>query len=121
MNARYRAKIWPMRQRGGIGPDEITRFFETSKLCAAIEQTKRTILRQGLLNQSFILFLLQRASRVDDSSPDADLLHRRLQNGGLSHLQIFEIFWLQSPLDFRIASERAGTGAGNVGEDAVEW
>src|SRR5215470_9521243 len=42
------------------------------------------------------------------------------QNRDLPRLKVSQILQLQSPLDVRIASESSGSGAGNVGENAVE-
>ena len=45
---------------------------------------------------------------------------RGAEDRQLTVVQLGQIFWFETPLDFGIAGERAGARAGDVGKDAVE-
>ena len=49
-----------------------------------------------------------------------ELLERGAEDGELALLKLFEIGEGQVPLDFGIPRQRAGSGAGDIGENAVK-
>src|SRR5262249_51836478 len=64
--------------------------------------------------------MLKGAGRIDEASTRKEMRKRGSQNCDLARLKVGNVFGRKAPLDFRIASQRAGAGAGNIGQDAVE-
>ncbi len=62
----------------------------------------------------------QRTGGVNKASAGSQHFQTLAQYGPLACREIDEIAWLQPPFDFRIPGERAGAGAGDIGQDAVE-
>ncbi len=79
------------------------------------------IFRQGLLDDVFVFFFFQRTSGIDEASAGSDLCEGGAQDCESGAVQLCEIVGFEAPLDFGIAGERAGAGAGDVGENAIEW
>jgi len=67
-----------------------------------------------------IFFLLERAGGINQQTAGFKALNCITQEGDLLTMQVDQVGRLQTPLDFRIAPQGAGTGARGVHQDAVE-
>ena len=75
---------------------------------------------EDLLHHILILFLFQRTRRIDQASSRRQLRESGAQDRGLAVVQLGESFCPESPFDLGIAREGAGSGAGDVGENAMK-
>ena len=74
----------------------------------------------GGFDDILILFAFEGAGGVDQEPIGFQKLQRVGEDGGLAGLEVLDIRGGETPFDFGIAGEGAGTGAGGVDQDAVE-
>src|ERR1700676_1324763 len=79
---------------------------------------RRTI--EGSVHHLFIFLAFQRTGGINEPPADRQLCKRGLQDVHLPRLKIVQVCGFEPPLDLWVASQSAGAGTRNVGEDVVE-
>jgi hypothetical protein len=77
------------------------------------------VFAKNFFDDVFVLFCLQGTGGINQAAVGSEVRERRAQDGNLPAMEFRQVFWSQAPLDFGITRERAGAGAGDVGQDAV--
>jgi len=86
----------------------------------AIEHAEGFFSFERRFHHLLILFLLHGTGRIDKSASGRNLGQDRAQYLELPAVEIEQILALQAPLDFGIASQGTGAGAGHVGQHPVK-
>src|SRR5437879_502145 len=77
--------------------------------------------RVEALDDGFVLFGFEGASGVEQAAPGLKVIEGAREDFALAGLKRSEIVGAKPPLDFGVAREGAGAGAGGVDENAVEF